>query len=374
MKIKRCEKKLVSCLLLACLFIGAAVYGAVGSGIAVTNHFQTGSVDLELKTYRKSADGIQEAASGRNITANQKLSYIPRITALRADCYVRLNVHIAMEKKCVEPVTIESVEPLENWVKKGSQLYYTKPLKTGESVNAFEWIHIPETWNVKTASGFQVNLTADAIQAAHFTPDFQSDIPWGSIKIEEAKEKDKTNYRSVKKADQTHRLIYQGDGTFELSSEDLFENFQTAVAGDAFEDSLKLINHGKNKIRLSFKCESRSEETLLEAVSVNLRIGDRHVYKGPLSAKKISNYQVLATIAPKQEKILRYELTVPIKLQNLFSVEKEKLIWYFQAEEMDEDGLAVQTGDDSLFGLSAALIAGAAATVLLLLFKKRKVK
>lgn len=59
MKRKRCEKKLVSCLLLACLFIGAAVYGAVGSGIAVTNHFQTGSVDLELKTYRKSADGIQ---------------------------------------------------------------------------------------------------------------------------------------------------------------------------------------------------------------------------------------------------------------------------------------------------------------------------
>ena len=41
---------------------------------------------------------------------------------------------------------------------------------------------------------------------------------------------------------------------------------------------------------------------------------------------------------------------------------------------MDEDGRAVQTGDDSLFGLSAALIAGAAATVLLLLFKKRKVK
>ena len=54
--------------------------------------------------------------------------------------------------------------------------------------------------------------------------------------------------------------------------------------------------------------------------------------------------------------------------------DREKLIWYFQAEEMDEDGRAVQTGDDSLFGLSAALIAGAAATVLLLLFKKRKVK
>ena len=365
-------KKRIFCLLLTCLFLGAVVYGAARGEIAVTNHLQTGSVDLKLKTYQKAADGKRDPVSCKNIAANQRISYIPEITALRADCYVRLSVHIVMEKECAEPITMDSIQPLENWVKKGSQLYYTKPLKTGETIRAFEWIQIPETWNAENSSGFKVRLTADAIQADRFNPDFQLEMPWGSVQIEDAKEKDKTDYRFVKKAEQIHRLVYQGDGIFELSSADLFENFQTATAGDTFEDSIKLINHGGKNIRLSFKCESRSEKILMEAVSIKLRMGNRLIYDGPISSKQLRQYQVLTTIAPRQDKTLYYELTVPAKLKNLFSVEKGAIIWYFQAEDINEDGHTVQTGDSSSFGVLAALIAGAAATVLLLLFRKRK--
>ena len=241
--------RIAACLfLIVCLLSGAVIYAATHGEIAVSNQFRSGSVDLKLKTYSKTEDGEQEAVLGETVTANQTISYIPRITATRADCYVRLLVDIVMEKEIADPITLDGIELAEGWVQKGDLLYYTRPLKNGETVTPFESIHVPEVWNGDNASSFDIHLVADAIQAANFTPDFESDAPWGTVEIEQAKEEDKTDYRAVKQVKDAHTLSYQENGTFELSSEDLFENFSTALTGDTFKDSLKMTNHAGNRI------------------------------------------------------------------------------------------------------------------------------
>lgn len=365
--------RIVTCLcLIACLLAGVAVYAATQGEIAVTNQFQTGSVDLELKTYSKTEEGEQEAVPGDAVAANQTISYIPRIMATRADCYVRLLVDIVMEKEIADPITLDGIELAEGWVQKGDLLYYTKPLKNGETVTPFETIHVPESWNGDNASGFDVYLVADAIQAANVTPDFESGSPWGTVEIEMAKEEEKTDYRVVKQVKDAHTLSYQGNGTFELSSKDLFENFSTALTGDTFKDSLKMTNHAGNRIKLNFKCECPDKQKLLEHVNLNLKVGEKSIYEGPLSAEKLSKYQEIAVLEPKQVETLNYELTVPEELKNEFSVEKGNVIWHFQAEEIDENGHAVQTGDAFPFAILLLVFAGTGTALLTILLLRRK--
>ena len=365
----------VIAIVLLLILTAAVVYGAIQKGeVTVKNNMSTGSVDIDLTAYEQTDHGEQKARKGEAVMANQEISYIPRITALRADCYVRLSVNLVMEKNLDDPITVDHIVSLgKNWIQKGSVFYYTKPLKNGEETDAFQGVHVPEEWTNQNSSNFQIHLAADSIQAENFTPDFDSDQPWGSVVMERAKIKDSISCRVAKRVKDAHSLTYKGSGVFEVSSGDFFSNFGYMMAGDSLKDSIQLHNDSREYVRLDFKSIAPRNNLLLEKTRLSLTVGGKAFYSGDLKAENLSAYKELTRIAPGETKKLRYELMVPESLKNAFSAEYDSVTWCFKATEVDPYGKPVQTGDNAtgpvpfvLLGIAASGMVWAA------LAKKRK--
>ena len=63
------------------------------------------------------------------------------------------------------------------WVQHGEYYYYTQPLKNGESADFFQSVTIPSVWSSKASDReLGLTVTAEAVQAANFTPNFDSEI------------------------------------------------------------------------------------------------------------------------------------------------------------------------------------------------------
>lgn len=348
-------KVLAVALILTGLTIG--IYAALQNQISLNGTLWTGNVEIELD---------QPDVDAKAITAGQQILYQPTVTAKGADCYVRLTVNIAMDKETEDPLTTENLEAADGWIWKGNVLYATKPLETGETAVAIEEIQIPADWTEEAASDFQIHLTADAIQKAHFTPNFQNALPWGTVEIEEHKEDAHPEYRTARAA-KPEGITYVGDGLFEVPSGDLFANFPELLPGDEASDSITIRNGTSQPITLSFSSIPQKKE-LLDQIGMKLSIGGKPFYDGTLDGKGLESEQVLTTLEAGESTDLEYSISLPTNFENAFSLEADLLTWELKAEEPDR---AVQTGDDfSLYVLSALLIASGA--FLFVMNRKRK--
>lgn len=342
---RRMVRVLAVCLILAGM--GTGVYAALQSNLTLTGTLQTGKVEIELN---------QPDVEMDDVTPGQQILYQPTVTAKGADCYVRLNVEIENQSNTTEPLTVADIQPADGWVWKENVLYSTKPLATGETATAIEEIQIPADWTEETASDFQIHLTADAIQKAHFTPNFQNASPWGTVEIEEHKEDAHPEYRTARAA-KPEGITYVGDGLFEVPSGDLFANFPELLPGDEASDSITIHNGTSQPITLSFSSIPQKKE-LLDQIGMKLSIGGKPFYDGTLDGKGLESEQVLTTLEARESTELEYSISLPTNFENEFSLEADLLTWKLKAEEPDR---AVQTQDDfPLYVLSALLIASGA--------------
>lgn len=377
-KLRRVNTGVIALLLImAVLNSGVFIYGAVfRNEVSVKNLLKTGSVDIDLTTWEVTEDGEVPAKPGENIAANQSISYLPRITVKRADCYVRLTVDIKMDKDIDNPITTENIINLKDgWEQRNNVFYYKGVLSAGDSADVFDGIYIPEAWTNDNSSSFQINLTADAIQAENFEPDFARDYPWGSVEIEEAKPEDGITYGSVKQVKQTHKLVYKGNCTFEVSSEDFFANFDYMMPGDTFSDKITLTNNGSKDIKLYFRsaASGKSQPDLLGNIGLSIKVGGRAYYSGNLKADKLKEYGVLTTLKAGESKTMSYELVIPEKLQNEFSVENDSVLWKFKAYEIGENGEIIKTGDDTNLLIYAVTgLASLALAICLMAMRRRE--
>lgn len=352
---RRMVRVLAVCLILAGM--GTGVYAALQSNLTLIGTLQTGKVEIELD---------QPDVEMDDVTPGQQILYQPTVTAKGADCYVRLNVEIENQSNTTEPLTVADIQPADGWVWKENVLYAIKPLATGETATVIEEIQIPADWTEETASDFQIHLTADAIQKAHFTPNFQNASPWGTVEIEEHKEDAHPEYRTARAA-KPEEITYVGDGLFEVPSGDLFANFPELLPGDEASDSITIHNGTSQPITLSFSSIPQKKE-LLDQIGMKLSIGGKPFYDGTLDGKGLESEQVLTTLEARESTELEYSISLPTNFENAFSLEADLLTWELKAEEPDR---AVQTGDDfSLYVLSALLIASGA--FLFVMNRKRK--
>lgn len=338
--------------------MGSGVYAALQNQISLSGSLWTGNVELELERPEVDTEAI---------TPGQRIVYQPTVTAKGAECYVRLTINIDNQKESKEPLTIENIQPAKGWIWKENTLYATRPLQTGETITAIEGIEIPAGWTEETASDFQIQLTADAIQAAHFTPDFQSAWPWGSVEIEEHKEEAHPEYRTARAA-KPEEITYVGDGFFEVPSGDLFANFPELLPGDEASDSILIRNGTRHPITLSFSNIPEKKEQLDE-IGMRLSIGGMPFYTGTLDGEGLESERVLTELDAGESTELGYSINLPKDFENVFSLEADLLSWKLEAKE---ERRAVQTGDEFPLELLSALLA--CSGIGLLLFDRRRRK
>lgn len=371
---RKIKNILTGILILSLLAAGTTAYAAAFKGeVSVTNDLNTGSVDIDLTTWQEGPEGLAPAEPVANIAANQNISFIPKVTSNRADCYVRVVMDVEMEKDVDSPITTDSIIGLsEDWVQHGNVFYYKNVLNIDESADVYTGIHVPEDWTNKNSSNFKINLVADAIQAENFTPDFNSDAPWGTVEIEESKSEDGTDYRTVNTVKDAYTLVYKGDSTFEVSSEDFFSNFDYMMPGDTCEDKITLKNSCDNYLKLYFKSTAPTDEVLLDEIMLKILVDGKLYYEGPLKASDLNEYEELAMISPNKDKEMTYELQVPEYLQNEFSVEDDNVTWYFKAIEVDEDGNPIKTGDSGNMLPFVLVCIGALIAIIYLLSSRKR--
>ena len=364
MVLSKKNKKIAVSLLLVCSLIFGTAYALVTSQITFTNSFQTGSVDIKITQMEKTEDGFQEVTD-HEILPNKNISYIPRVLNINADSYVRVKFEAVMDPdKAIEiqeyinqkkeegidiesyPITVENVYQVhDNWIYRGGYFYNTDVMQTGESSDVFDGIHIPAEWTTATASPFTVNITAEAVQTKNFTPDFESETPWGAIEIEPAKdEEDNINYGVAKVIGKSPVMTYSGNKKLEGSTSDLFENFDYYMAGDSYKDKLTMKNTSGKNITIYFRTQNKTDSDLLKQMRLVIKCEGKEIYNGDLESSTLSEYKELTKIPARQEKTLEYEVSLPSESKNYYTILKDNVIWQFEVRE-DMVGTH-QTGQD----------------------------
>lgn len=364
----------LSIMVLGCGFI----FGRVSVG--VTNHFETGVVDIALTEYQKIGDVETLWEENPVILPGEVISKIPRIFNDGNDCYVRAKFTFHNTEELSE----ENVFGIgENWVKADDGYwYYTQILPHGGDVDIFEGLEIPKDFSQEGEdTAFYFEIAVDAIQSKNFTPQFDTAAPWGGVEILECEKEGQYDVSTFKPSDsQTFTVVYQGDvKKLVVSGEDFFANFPFLMPGDVYSDSFTIKNDGKDKINLYFRSETEDASDLLDKIQLkitadfgNLARTTEVFYEGSLRAAELNDDIILGMIPAGEEVTFHFEISVPAELNNMYSLLASNVRWTFSTEEIPA---SPETGDNTAVGVYQVLMGASLVFIgLLLVAGSKKVK
>ena len=349
---KKKSKSLVALFLVLLLIVAVAVTAYAVNDGSVKNIVRTQGVDI-----RVSAEVDDSLVSpGKDVT------YKPVIENRGADSWVRFKL------------TADSELPLDNfyglssdWVERGGYWYLTKPVLSKESVPTVSGFTMPGTLTDQSITEIEVGGTYDAIQSENFTPDFNSENPWGNIYIVES-DFDGANYvRRVATIAPVTVDIGNSDDVVVTSDEIL--NYDL-IPGDVKSNTLVIENSSDIDKQVNFKSYSDRANRLLQNVYIGIADSDAEIYDGALSE---ANFDKDVAIIPAGEKaVINYEISVPSEVDNELQEEKGEFEWHFLTEDViDSD--AVKTGDTFLvIPLVIVLIVAAVGIPVIVKFRRRK--
>lgn len=157
----------------------------------VVNNTKTDTVDIELKEYQiDDNSSLSEFVNPVNQVPGATVSKIPKIYNKGSDCWLRVKIDFDIDDKELETIDIDNLNGFEkdNWVfcKDDGYWYLKESLKEETNIDVFESVTIPSEWgNEYKDKNIYIDITAEAIQTKNFTPNYESNKPWGDEKAEE---------------------------------------------------------------------------------------------------------------------------------------------------------------------------------------------
>lgn len=342
------------------LLLGAASVSAY-SELSVIYQAVTGKVAVHLEEYAVK-DGKEVLwQDGESVLAGTQVSKIPRIFNDASDCYVRAEVGFQGEKEGALGLSVENLVGIStDWTKIGEYFYYKKLLPSGESVDLFQGIRIPEEWESgrDDENTWKASVKVDAIQAAFFRPDFTSQDPWAmegkGYKIEKALQ------REPEKKEAEGETITFGFSEdmqgFTADSQEFFSRFAPFLPGGSQTGYLEFANNTEKPRQLYVKAQILDEDELLEKLELTIRmhIGEeiRVVYQGPFLASELQEYQKAGTVLAKEKGRMEFFARLPEDAGNQYSARSGKVKFLFTTDPERESPKAQspQTGDSQSLG------------------------
>lgn len=313
---------------------GSAIYAM--SETIVTNHLSTGVVDIELND---KAEIPQRVLPGQDIPGAKEI-----INAGDA-CFVRAKIQFRDASMPME----ESVYGMpEAWeYHDDGYWYYTDAMETGETLTLFSGFTVPEEYPQDEEGGaFFLDVDVDAIQSRNFTPDFETDSPWGNVAIERCIREDGNDITILREAsEQDFTITYEGDAEKLFAEpEDFFSNLPTLLPGDAYTDHAILKNNSDRDIILYFRSDAKHTE-LLDAVNMTGKLAGKVFYDWTLAG----TFKEELTIPAGEEVNLEFTISVPSSLQNAYTLLSDQVKWTFSTVPIEP--AAPQTGVPDTVGL-----------------------
>ena len=256
----------------------------------------------------------------------------------------------------------------EEWIRAGEYYYLTDPLDTGESADVFQTVTIPEEWTEASSDQrLGITISAEAIQSDNFTPDFQSEQPWGDQETELCVHEQDGTVMEVQKSYQTMMVSYEGTARNLVAvPEDFFTNLGTAMPGDSLSDTAAIRNTTDTEAEFFFRTEipgelTEEERELLEQFQLVIQKEGTMLYSGTLGAETLQHPVSLGRYQPGEEGSIHFTLTLPAKLDNAYARRETSVNWVFsvrgEEEEIQEPGPAIQQLTAPKTGLSDPFVA-----------------
>lgn len=237
------------------------------------------------------------------------ISKIPRITNHALPCWVRARILYTNSVKELEGLNDTNLSGFPaKWIRRGEYYYYTSILKKRESVDLFQSVHIPASWEKEhELQKLGMVIQAEAIQAANFTPDFAAMSPWGNQLIRQCIHEE--NGTMTCKKPQTKLTVEFNGKAHKLLAVpgDFFTNLGTAMPGDVLIDTITLSNTTDDPAELLFRTsvKGRSEEmrAMLKDVKLTVAMGNEILYRGNLESAGLEKTDHLEGLHPGKPEI-----------------------------------------------------------------------
>lgn len=381
-----------------CLGISGS-YAYYQDSVSVQNHISTGDINIGIQEYQEvnGEEAVYDTASNRIVLPSEVVSKIPRITNYAETCYIRAKVVHSSESVSDTDTEYTLADKdlagiSEQWIRKGEYYYYTLPLENGESVDLFTAVTIPAEWT-EASSGTSLGLTvtAEAIQAANFTPDFQSDSPWGDEEIELCVHEQDNSITEVTREYQEMTVTYEGAARNLVAiPDDFFINLGTAMPGDTVRDTFTVANTTDTEAEFFFRTETPAgltvdELDLLRQFQLTITQNGQTIYSGDLEATALNSQISLGIFQPGESGDLEFSLYLPAELKNAYAKRDTLVNWIFSVQGAEKivdagDGPAIEqmaapkTGLQNPYVTIPLLLATAAGISAVLLAKRKEGK
>lgn len=362
----------------------SGIYAFTNTSILkIQNKVNTGAINIELKEYTIE-NGVETLYSDSEnvVLPGEIVSLIPRISNIGDSSYVRAKISYTGEGNNVIPITDENLKGMDNdWVKKGDYWYYKKEVKSGENIDVFKNLTIPsDLSNEYQDKTIQINVVAEAVQSANFSPNFESNSPWNGVNAENS---DNTYEADKVQIASTAKIEYENSANLYINvPENFFTELAHVVPGDIISEEVSINNKKDTSVEYVVSTEKPVEisgkaEELLDKLKLKIVSEKGVIYEG--KAYKIENLS-LGTYEPNSMDKLTFTITVPEELGNEYANLNSAINWSFgisqkEKTEQPEVPQSPQTGDIKIkIAIGIFIIATIAFIMILILGKNKKDK
>ncbi|MCR5145864.1 MAG: hypothetical protein K6B70_00725 [Clostridia bacterium] len=346
--------------------------------LTIKNEIYTGAVKIGIEEYTISngKEILYKEENAPTVVPGQEISLIPRISNVGDSCYIRAKVSYSQENNTNSTNFKKIGEISDDWVIKDNYFYYKPVVKTGEKVDFFKSLIIPEDIpNDYQGKSIYFNISVEAIQADNFKPNFESDKPWDGVVVEKASEEvykiDKVQLSSNAKVE------YENSAQKYIDvPDDFFGKLGHLVPGDVITHEVKINNTTSEQVEcfVSLKKESDLSDKvvkLLKQLELTITVDDKVVYQGSLyDVERIS----LGKYWDKKSSKAIFAIKVPEELGNDYSILNTSINWVFSIDGKEKKAEpSPQTGDVKVKAALGIFVA-AAIGLIIALFADKKLK
>ena len=208
-------------------------------------------------------------------------------------------------------------------------------------MDIFTGVTVPSQWDESYQDKkLGITIVADAVQAANFAPDFRAMSPWGNQKILRCIH-DTDGLVVQKKSPVDLKVKFEGNAHKLIAApEDFFSGFSTAMPGDVFHDSVEISNTTEHAAEIFFRtspeCKSVKDQEFLKKLKLVITMNHKKLYSGDLLAVSLNKAVSLGEFSSGEKGNMRFEVTVPAELDNLYALRAADVKWIFSVEEDQE--------------------------------------
>ena len=350
------KDRMALCMLIAVfLFSSGSVLAFRSSTARVTSRIATGDIDIDILQSDISSD-VQDYLY-RKIVPGDIISDDVSIRNLAEDCYIRVQVDFECDpekddRNSWKHLDYDALEGIsERWLPIGEYFYYRDPVSTGEVVPFLKSVSIPASWTEETMDHETgMTITAEAVQAIHFNPDYDSEAPWGDTEIELCVHKNTGEVQKKDKNYQSLTVTVEGAAARLLVfPADFFQNLKTLMPGDTVSDSFSIRNNTEKEAEIFFRTEepenlTQEQQELLENLEFRMVKDGEEIYCGDLRSIQLQKEISLGSYKKGEASEVSFYISMPEEDQNRYAVRNTMVHWIFCCDSEDE-AFTPKTGD-----------------------------